>query len=247
MMTHTNLMHALPLRCRRSFALLSSACVLSGLLVSGCAKPADKQQAVDLLFGSFQRIAEAKSMKASGTADLAGISLPYQFEFDNEPEIGIAIEATAQGQPVDFYVKDGRTYLNFLGTKSSSELSNLTGGNSNAGSAASLNPFLDLSREERMQLVDTVTVDNDVYTYTLNKSELSKAFDSFGTLTLTKAFLTASFNGEDLKTIDFTAGGTLSMDSESAPFDAHLTMNVDSMNENLTISYPDDLASWPVQ
>lgn len=98
-----------------------------------------------------------------------------------------------------------------------------------------------------MDLVDSVTVENETYTYTLNKEALSRVFDSYGTFSASYARLEASFNGEDLKDLDLSVKGTAALDAQSAPISLAVSLEIESMNQDVSISYPADLESWPVQ
>lgn len=231
-----------------SRSALLCTCILGGSLTfAGCSKPStDVRSAADLFFSSYNHLCEADTLDVSGTVDVAGLSGDYKAQMVAKPaELALQFENDADGLQIAFYIKDGKTYLNYMGTKSSSVAANI--GIEEDTELHLPNPFLEISRSDREKLFDSVKVSNDTYTFTLNRSETEKFLDSYGAVEVNKAILEATIENETLRSMSIEVDGIYSVDKTGSPLSLKASMNVDAADTPVTVEFPDDLTSWPVQ
>lgn len=231
-----NLKHKL-ISCTLSLASLS--------LLAGCQTNSSKAAAVDAFFTAYNKLCEASSLKAEGTIDFSGLEADYTAAYTSTPQ-ALAITATSAGLPfASFYIRDDKTYLNYLGTKSSSIASNI--GITEDQEFHLPNPFLELSRSEREDLFESANTKGDLYTFTFNPSKLNPLLDSYGALAIERGTLEAEIVANELRSIDLDLHGRYDIESASADFDLDATMQIVAVGENVTISFPDDLNTWNEQ
>ena len=206
----------------------------------------DAQQ-MQTFYTAFNQMLEAKTLYAKGKVSSANFQTGFSLWIDQEKrpmEIAFATEPVL-GQSVSFYVKDGKTYLDFLGTKSQSVASNL--GITADTTLSFYNPLLDLTDAEKEELFTSATIDGDQYSFQFNTSKLASFLDSYGALTFAKANMYATVKDGKIKSIAFNAAGTISMGEAKSTFDGRLQLNEIVINQPVDVSWPSDLASWPVQ
>lgn len=213
------------------------------VFLAGCSSNSQKEQAVSKFFAAVNQIFEAKTLDASGSLEYGSAVYPYTLQFDQTGEnIELAFSVNSTSLPAAFYIKDGKTYLNYFGTKSSSVAENIGLGE---GSKLNLyNPFLNLTTDERNEAFDSVTVKGDTYTYTLNTTKLSTLLDSYGSSSVTKAVMDVTYDGSQIKKLVFTFKGSVSFGSEAMELSAVLTMDINALNTDVTIDYPADLDTY---
>lgn len=223
--------------------LISCTLSLSSLsLLAGCQSGSSKAAAVDAFFTAYNKLCEASSLEAEGTIEFSGLEAAYTAAYTSSPQ-ALAISATSGGLPfASFYIRDGKTYLNYLGTKSSSIASNI--GITEDQEFHLPNPFLELSKSEREALFDSVSVNGDAYTFTFNPSKLNPLLDSYGALAIERGTLEAEIVESELRSIDLDLHGKYDIQSASADFDLDMVMQILAVDENVTISFPDDLDTW---
>ena len=223
-----------------SFALvLCSACSSSGQ------KP-DAQQ-MQTFFTAINRLMEAKTLSTNGKLSSGNFHTSFQLWIDQEksPMEAAVIAGGGTAQEVAFFLKDGKTYLNYMGTKSQSVAENL--GITKDTKLSFYNPFLDLNDEQKMEMFDSVSIQGNEYTFKISKDKLSSLLDSFGSITLSRADLKAVVEDGQIKSLSFDIIGSLSMGKASSSVSGTLELNDIQINEPLNIPWPSDLNSWPKQ
>lgn len=219
-------------------------------LAAGCSNSnADqKKEAVNLFFESWNRLCEADSLKAHGDMNLLRVDLDFNAAYQSQPaELAFLGKGSVAGQSVDadFYIRDGHTYLNYAGTKSSSLAANL-GINEEDGFHMP-NPFLELSRSERENLFESVKVEGNEYTFVLKPSEVAKFLDSYGAVDVDKTVLEVEIENKTIRELSIDLKGTYDIDVASTPLTFQADIEIDQVGGTVQIDFPSDLASWPVQ
>ncbi len=223
--------------------LLCGVLSLSSLgLLGGCQNTGSKAAAVDTFFTAYNRLCEASSLEAEGTIEFSGLETGFSAAYTSKPQ-AVAIKATSSGLPLaSFYIRDGKTYLDYLGTRSSSVAANL--GLTDDNEFHLPNPFLELSRQEREALFDSAKVEGDVYTFTFNPSKINTLLDSYGALSIEQGMLEAEIVDGQMRSVDLDLHGVYDIQSASADFDLEAEIKILAMDENVVVAFPDDLSTW---
>lgn len=224
-------------------AAILMVCLVLLVMNTACAKPANKQD-VQTFFTAFNHLLEANSLEATGNISTGKLRTDFHLWLDQKDQVSLALQAgSGNVDAISFYIHDGKTYLDYLGVKSSSKAENI---GLKPGSKISIyNPFLDLSDSQRQDMFDKITRKDDDYTFAINKSALAKLLDSYGSCTISKAEMTCTIIGEQLKTLSLSAKGNINMDGNKADLSIDLSLDVLSMNQPVTVPFPDDLNTWP--
>lgn len=226
-------------------ALCAGLCLF---LLGGCSQNGqDLEAAVDKLFSAYNHLCEADSLSAKGSIDAQGIFATYTAAYTSDPQ-QLAINATlgqGDGKPVSFYIKDGKTYLNYMGTKSSSVAENI-GIKPEDGFHLS-NPFLELSRKERADLFESVEVKDDTYTFTVKNSTAEEVLDDFGAADVKKCVIKAVIDDDQIKNIYFQLDGALAVGSSATDVSLEATAEILSVDKPVDIEFPADLDTWQTE
>ena len=104
----------------KSTVILSSA-----LMFTGCQANSNHSALTDLFFSSYNHLCEAETLSVNGTIRLSDLSSDLYIAFNQSPvEVAITTDLP-EDQQIEFYICDGKTYLNFFGTKSQSLAANI--------------------------------------------------------------------------------------------------------------------------
>lgn len=213
---------------------------LSLLLAGGCSQDTKAADAANKFFEAYNHLCEEDGIEANGKIELLGQSAEYTAAFTSEPQ-QLAISAFLNdGQAVGFYIKDGKTYLDFLGTKSSSE-ANKIGIDPNEPFHLP-NPFLELSKEERANLFENVQVSEDTYTFTIKNSEMDKFLDNYGAAKVNSAKLQATIKEGKITWMSIDVQGRYDIVSDSADLSLAANATITQTGKNVLVDYPADLS-----
>lgn len=210
-------------------------------LLGGCGQDSKLRQASNTFFEAFNHLCEADTLSMDGHADLLGIDADFTFALDSSDQQA-ALVADAKGQPIEFYIRNGKTYLNYLGTKSSSLAANL--GIEKNTPLHLPNPFLELDGGQRAALFDKVQIDGDRYIFTLNRQKLAAFLDDYGAVDVQSASLETSIVNGQFESLRLEIDGTYDIDIASTPLDATLTFDDILVDQLVSIDFPSDLNSW---
>lgn len=235
---------------RRTMPLFCAAILCGSSLLGGCSKQpqnrAELEQAANLFFESVNHLFESDAMAFEGEFTMMGSDLPYQAAIITDPaQISLSAGWDADNPLIAFYLKDGKTYLNSMGTKTSSVAENI--GLPSNGKLTLTNPFNELSRQDRLALFDAVSVNGNTYTFTVNPNELAKFLDSYGAVTIEKATLTAGIEDTILSDVSIDLKGTYAVDKASTALDFNGSLHVTELGDKVQIVFPDDLASYTTE
>lgn len=233
---------------RYSF-FLGSALSLS--LLSGCqqAPKADPtlQKATNTFFEAFNHLCEANSLQVKGSAQTPTISAQFTGAFTSQPQ-ELALDIFfSDSHDIGFYIEDGKTYLNYMGTKSSSEASKI--GISSTEDFHLPNPFLELTREERQAFFKAVEVHeseiNDAtattYTFTINPTEANKLLDYYGAVQTKQAKLQTTIANDEITGMILEFNGSFDIGTQQTNLFLSAQAEVVKMNEDVEVHFPANL------
>lgn len=169
-----------------------------------------------------------------------------EFNQKNELEAAASIDLVAGKQRQDdflnFYLKDGKTYLNNMGTKSQSLAKNL--GIQNDSKLDKLNPFLNYTNDEISSFFTSTSKNGDEYKFQLNPDKVSVLLDSYGTVSVNKAELTCRISDGILVQLDLSLEGEQNLDEHHV--DSAIKIKADVKKIGATkIDFPEDLNEYP--
>ena len=225
------------------FCLSFAACSQSG--------KEEQRQASLAFFDALHKTLTAESMEIEGTADIkTNMSLAGDFHLylnqKNGVQLALLVNGKAMGFPVNdvfnFYIRDGKTYLNSMGTKSQSVVENI--GLKPGEKLESWDPFLSMTDEQKEKCFKSVSVSGDHYHFVIDAASLAYYLDSLGSTTLSKADMEATIKDGTLTGLKLDLEGEYKIDSKSQAFTAQIEMEAENVGGSVTVPYPDDLDSW---
>ncbi|WP_297566659.1 hypothetical protein [uncultured Faecalibaculum sp.] len=223
------------------------------LFLTACSQAGEneKKQAALTFFDALHKTMTAESMEVEGSADIkAGTSISGDFHLylnqKDDLQLAFLVNGSAMGIPVgdlfNFYIRDGRTYLNAMGTKSQSLAENI--GLKPGEKLESWDPFLSLTDEEKVNCFKSVSVKGDAYHFVIDAADLAYTLDSMGSTTLSRADMDATIQDGILQGLKLDLEGEYRISDQSQPFTAAITMQARDVDGNVTVPYPADLDSW---
>lgn len=213
----------------------------ASLLFAGCSRDSSLKKASVTFFEAFNHLCEADTLSLQGQIALLGIDADFSLLLDSPEQQAALTGSTNQGH-IAFYLRDGRTYLDYLGTKSASLASNV--GIKSDTPLRLPNPFLELDQTARNKVFDSVKMDGDSYAFVMNRSIVSSFLDSYGAVDVDSATLDTVIHDGQIESLQLDVSGTYDIGSAKAPLD--LTLDVDDIliDQTVTIDFPADLDSW---
>lgn len=235
----------------KKFCKLIVALFLTLTMAACSSSQSEKKEASLTFFNALHKTMTAQSLKIEGTIDLksnltgSGNFTLYLNQKD-QLQLALLLDVNAMGMPMkdffNFYIRDGKTYLNSMGTKSQSLAENI--GLEPGEKLESWDPFLSLTDEEKQELFKSASVSNDTYRFTIDPSRLAYYLDSMGTTTLSKADLEATIQNDTVTALNLDLEGRMNMDGKGQSFAARINMKASDINGDVRVPYPDDLDSW---
>jgi hypothetical protein len=216
-----------------------------------CACSSKNDSDVLTFFSAFNQTLQAKSADVKGSISMKNltastIDFDLQFMQEDDLQLALSVDLSSGTNSVEdylsFYIKDGKTYLNNLGTKSQSLAENI--GLGDGMNLSSMNPFLDYTNDELLELFDGASHNGDVYTYTLDATQMSLLLDSMYTVKVSKADMTAVINDGLIESLTLYVAGNQEINEQNANFEIQIDLKVSSLNSVKSIDFPSDLSSY---
>lgn len=204
-------------------------------------------------FNAFDHTLEADSCELNGSLNIktnnnSTMRVKAQLNQKKQIELALQVGLESNGNEandyLDFYIKDGKTYLKNLDTKSQSVATNI--GIKKNSKLSAYNPFLDFSDKELTDFFTTSEKNGNTYSYTINNDSLSKALDSYGTVDINEATLKATIKKNVIRHLELYAKGKQTIDDQTDAFEITIKLNLSKYNKLTTVTFPDDLDSYPV-
>ena len=160
-------------------------------------------------------------------------------ELQVSSSIGLVAGKNVQNNFLNFYIKNGKTYLNSMGTKTQSTVDKI--GLKKNSKLNAYNPFLDLTDDQLCELFDSSKKENDTYTFKVNTSKLATLLDNMGSVKLDHATLVATIKNEKISHMILNFTGTQTVDDASANIDVSIELSIKKLNK---INFPNDLDNY---
>lgn len=218
-------------------------CFLS-LSLSGCSNSKNNEDIL-AFFNALDNTLNLKSAQISGTLDMKDSKLNVDAQILQKEDlqvasnIGLVAGKNVQNNFLNFYIKDGKTYLNSMGTKTQSTVDKI--GLKKNSKLNAYNPFLDLTDDELCELFDSSKKENDTYTFKINTSKLATLLDNMGSVKLDNATLDATIKNKKISHMILSFTGKQTVDEASANIDISIELSIKKLNK---INFPNDLDSY---
>ena len=237
---------------RRILTFFLSFSVLIGLC--GCSSKANKDHVITF-FDAFDKTLNLDSGHIVGTVtmvnnkDTSKMHLDIQLDQTKQVECALTLGLTANENHVDdyidFYIHDGKTYLNNMGTKSQSKAENI--GLAEGQKLAAYNPFLSYTDTELASVFTSSKKKEDVYTFTVDPSLLSTYLDELGTVDIAKAEIKATIPDAYITRLQIHIKGKQTVYENTSDFDITIEASLEDINSLKGIDFPEDLDSYPTE
>ena len=232
---------------KKIFSLIVSLiCIFT---LSGCTKSKNDTDILtffNALNNSLQQ--DSATVKGSLTSDAgneSSIDELIQWNQTKSLQAMAKLSISAGGNTMDdflnFYLKDNKTYLNAMGTKTQSTVENL--GLDPNTKLDRYNPFLSLSNEELCSFFTSSSVTGDTYTFEIDKNSLSRMMNSYNDVTVKNAQLVAEIKDGLIDSLWIRIDGSQSL-AKNQEYKATLDLNVSDYNKTKEISFPNDLDTY---
>ena len=215
-------------------------CFLS-LNLAGCSASKNNDDIL-AFFNALDNTLNLKSAQINGTLAMKDSKLNIDAQILQKDElqvsssIGLVAGKNVQNNFLNFYIKDGKTYLNSMGTKTQSTVDKI--GLKKNSKLNAYNPFLDLTDDQLCELFDSSKKENDTYTFKVNTSKLATLLDNMGSVKLDHA---TTIKNEKISHMILSFTGTQTVDDASADIDVSIELSIKKLNK---INFPNDLDNY---
>lgn len=227
----------------KKFLTLIITCFLS-LSLAGCSNSKNNDDILTF-FDALGNTLNLKSAQISGTLDMKDSKLNIDAQILQKEDlqvatsIGLVAGDHVKNNFLNFYIKDGKTYLNSMGTKTQSTVDKI--GLKKNSKLNTYNPFLDLTDDQLCELFDSSKKENDTYTFKVNTSKLATLLDNMGSIKLDDATLEATIKSKKISHLILSFTGKQTVDKASADIDISIELSIKKLNK---INFPNDLDSY---
>lgn len=218
-------------------------CFLSVSLI-GCSHSKNNDDIL-AFFDALDNTLNLTSADVSGTLNMKDSKLNIDAQILQKDDLQVAssigLEANkhVQNNFLNFYIQDGKTYLNSMGTKTQSTVDKI--GLKKNQKLNAYNPFLDCTDDELCALFDSSKKEGNNYSFTINTGKLAALLDNLGSVKLDKANLEATIKNKKISHLILNFTGTQTIEKKSADIDISIELNIKKLNK---ISFPDDLDTY---
>lgn len=218
-------------------------CFLSLSLI-GCSNSKNNDDILTF-FDALGNTLNLKSAQISGTLDMKDSKMNIDAQILQKEDlqvaisIGLVVGDHVKNNFLNFYIKDGKTYLNSMGTKTQSTVDKI--GLKKNSKLNTYNPFLDLTDDQLCKSFDSSKKENDTYTFKVNTSKLATLLDNMGSIKLEDATLEATIKSKKISHMILSFTGKQTVDKASADIDISIELSIKKLNK---INFPNDLDSY---
>ena len=227
----------------KKFLTLIITCFLS-LSLAGCSSSKNNDDILTF-FDALGNTLNLKSAQISGTLDMKDSKMNIDAQILQKEDlqvatsIGLVAGDHVKNNFLNFYIKDGKTYLNSMGTKTQGTVDKI--GIKKNLKLNTYNPFLDLTNDQFCELFDSSKKENDTYTFKINTSKLATLLDNMGSIKLDDATLEATIKNKKISHMILSFTGKQTVDKASADIDISIELSIKKLNK---INFPNDLDSY---
>lgn len=219
------------------------------LALTGC--QSKNNEDILAFFSAFHNTLDTESGTIEGSIKMASvedsvIDLHMQYRQVDDLQLALRVDLESGGNRQDdflcFYIRDGKTYLNSMGTTSQSVASNL--GIDTHQKISVKDPFMNFTDEELTSLMESSSRSGNTYSYTLDSQMISTLLDSFGTVTLEKATLEAVIEDNILQEFTLHIVGSQNIESDTSDVDFTIYCQIRDFNSLDQVNFPDNLTDY---
>ncbi len=230
---------------------LCSLLIMFAMIFSLSACSSKNKDDILLFFDALDNTLKTDSGEIIGKIDMKGDS-PYTIDFDiqyiqiGDIQLAAIVDLEAGGNIqkdfLDFYIKDGKTYLNSMGTKTQSVVENI--GLERNKKIAVYNPFLSFNDNELTSFFKSSSHKGTTYTFDIDAKRLTTLIDAYGTFNASKAQIIADIENDLLNSVSLTIKGEQNINDKKADVDMTIEFTISDLNSLDHIEFPDDLDSY---
>lgn len=230
--------------------ILSIVCAFFLLIgIGGCSSKSDED--ILAFFEAFHNTLNAQSGHITAqiqmdSTDQSIIDIDLQMLQKEDLQIALSMDLESNGNRqedfLQFYTRDGKTYLNSMGTTSQSVLSNL--GIDASEKISVYDPFMNFSDSELCDLIESSSKDGNTYSLTIDPSLISTLLDSFGTVDVESSTLDAVIENETLSSFTLDVSGRQTLEEASENIRFKIDCQIEDLNKLQSIAFPEDLESY---
>ena len=227
----------------KKFLTLIITCFLS-LSLAGCSNSKNNDDILTF-FDALGNTLNLKRVQINGTLDMKDSKMNIDAlnlqkeDLQVATSIGLVAGDHVKNNFLNYYIKDGKTYLNSMGTKTQSTVDKI--GLKKNSNLNTYNPFLDLTDDQLCELFDSSKKENDTYTFKVNTSKLATLLDNMGSIKLDDATLEATIKSKKISHLILSFTGKQTVDKASADIDISIELSIKKLNK---INFPNDLDSY---
>ena len=219
------------------------------LALTGC--QSKNNEDILAFFSAFHNTLDTESGTIEGSIKMASvedsvIDLHMQYRQVDDLQLALRVDLESGGNRQDdflcFYIRDGKTYLNSMGTTSQSVASNL--GIDTHPNISVKDPFMYFTDEELTSLMESSSRSGNTYSYTLDSQMISTLLDSFGTVTLEEATLEAVIEDNILQEFTLHIVGSQNIESDTSDVDFTIHCQIRDFNSLDQVNFPDNLTDY---
>ena len=162
----------------KKFLTLIITCFLS-LSLAGCSNSKNNDDILTF-FDALGNTLNLKSVQINGTLDMKDSKMNIDAQILQKEDlqvatsIGLVAGDHVKNNFLNFYIKDGKTYLNSMGTKTQSTVDKI--GLKKNSKLNTYNPFLDLTDDQLCELFDSSKKENDTYKIETNNGVIEAKY-----------------------------------------------------------------------
>lgn len=218
-------------------------CFLS-LSLAGCSHSKNNDDILTF-FNALDNTLNLKSAQINGILTMKDSKLNINAQILQKDDlqvassIGLVAGKNVQNNFLNFYIKDGKTYLNSMGTKTQSTVDKI--GLKQNSKLNAYNPFLDLTDDQLCELFDSSKKEDNNYTFKVNTSKLATLLDNMGSIKLDNATLEATIKNNKISHLALNFIGTQTVENASADIDVSLKLNIKNLKK---VNFPNDLEEY---
>lgn len=216
----------------------------------GCSSKTNRNDILTV-FDALDSTLEATSAHIKGTLEystddknIISLDISYIQEDNLQVKAIMDLESNKNKIPdyLQFYIKDGKTYLKNLDTTSQSVVENI--GLQKDGKISVFNPFTSYTDDKLVSFFTSSSKKGDTYNLELDPKQVATLIDSMGTLSISKCSVQATIKDDYLENISLTLDGYMAYSDYTSDVNIVLNCDIDQINSLSQITFPDDLTAY---
>ena len=228
---------------KKIFTLIITCFLVFSL--SGCQNNTKNKEDILAFFDALDNTLQLNQANIEATLNINDQIMDIHAQINQKDKLqvkaNVDLEANGNAQKnfLVFYINDGKTYLNSMGTKTQSTIDKI--GLKENSKLNIYNPFLDFSDDDLIACFSSSSKNGNEYHFEVDTSKLASLLDSFGTISLEEASLDATIQNKKIKKMSLSFKGTQTLDEQSSDIDVSLSL---TLKKYKSIQFPSDLDTY---